>query len=303
MTAPARPPRYSSSLGIILLLCADVWSDYSFSLSVFFCLSAVMTPQRDRRTVTPCRRWPSRWQNIHRVHPAMNCITLRANKAFFFITSPTTMCLWVWVCVWLWAWWATVHAWANRGNLKYIIAPIFQLHNTIKVHALPPKAKQRACIRLEEVTPEEANVHFDDRRKQQLRQDYHYCCSHSVCTMSYHRPMEDMTKTELLSLPRDTPPHTFYNHSLFLDEMLLLWVSYLRMKRMKIISLGRCKLCTCFLQPVWSSFVYCSLPWAVLPTLAVNCVYCRTWQWNRRGSCPLVGLADSLCEHPGTFRV
>lgn len=30
--------------------------------------------------------------------------------------------------------------------------------------------------------------------------------------------MEDVTKTELP--PDDTPPHTFYNHSLFLDEIL-----------------------------------------------------------------------------------
>lgn len=38
----------------------------------------------------------------------------------------------------------------------------------------------------------------------------------------YLGPMEDVTKTELSSLPHDTPPHTFYNHSLFLDESSLL---------------------------------------------------------------------------------
>lgn len=39
--------------------CGDVCLGYSPSLSVFCCLSVVMTLLRNQRTVTPCGRWPS----------------------------------------------------------------------------------------------------------------------------------------------------------------------------------------------------------------------------------------------------
>lgn len=48
-----------------------------------------------------------------------------------------------------------VNAWANGKVESTSFVPIFQLHNTTKVHVWSPKVKPSAYVRLEEVTPEE----------------------------------------------------------------------------------------------------------------------------------------------------
>ena len=58
-TARASPPRYWTSLCGVFPFRGDVVIGYSPSVSVFCCLSVVMTLLRNQRTVTPCGRWPS----------------------------------------------------------------------------------------------------------------------------------------------------------------------------------------------------------------------------------------------------
>ena len=45
-------------------------------------------------------------------------------------------------------------------------------------------------------------------------------CSHTLRKTSYLGPTEDVTETDFPSLPPDTSPHTFYYHSLFLDDII-----------------------------------------------------------------------------------
>lgn len=107
---------------VVCFLCTDVWNDYNSSLTVFFCPSAVMTPLRNQRTVTPCRRWPSQWQTVHSVHLTMKWITLRTNKAFYHLPNlhvSVRICVAVSLGEWLFT-----HGLMEK-KLKYIMVPVF----------------------------------------------------------------------------------------------------------------------------------------------------------------------------------
>lgn len=186
-----------------------------------------MTPLRNQRTVTPCRRWPSQWQTVHRVHPTMNCITLRTNKAFYHLPKHrVSVCVCVAVSSGKWLF--------THGLMeKYIIVPIFQLHhNTMKVHVWSPKVK-----RIQVLTSDRRKTLLKKGKKHTLEERRHeeeeaacqsgpslLCCSHTIWKKSLILDLWRMWQR--LSYLHDTPPHTFYNHSLFLDETLSLRVGH-----------------------------------------------------------------------------
>lgn len=66
----------------------------------------------------------------------MNCINLRKNKAFYHFPNHQVCmcaCMCVRVAESLDEWLFTL---GLIENLKYIVVPLFLLHNTIKVHVL-----------------------------------------------------------------------------------------------------------------------------------------------------------------------
>lgn len=154
-----------------------------------------------------------------------------------FITSLVTVCVWVWECVWLADWLAACTGkWlCTRGlmeNLKYFIVPIFQLHNTMKVHVWMPKAKQSNSQALAEwhqasrITLWEEKTQTDAERKL----TWGAACQHQHCiavAMLSSKRMIFGTYSRRLSYPHSLIAHPllapcppFYIHSLFLDGVL-----------------------------------------------------------------------------------
>lgn len=131
----------------------------------------------------------------------MNCITLRKNKAFYhFSNHQVCMCVCVRVAESLDEWLFTL---GLIENLKYIIVPLFLLHNTIKVHVL--RVKQSASDWRKET--------FGITRRS---------CSMSVNTLTFvlSRTCGGCNNSNVLFTTWWHTSHAFYNHSLFLHELL-----------------------------------------------------------------------------------
>lgn len=64
-------------------------------------------------------------------------------------------------------------------------------------------AKQSACIKHEEVIPAEEEAGANEQHVTHQRQ----CCSHTIKQTFIRGPVEDVTKTELSSLPHQPPSH------------------------------------------------------------------------------------------------